>query len=142
MPSKRLIAIAIIAGLVALVGVVFLFGLAGPTGTIGIFMQAASYTITPVSFGMHPSFLGTHEDLAIPTHVMNWYKISCGQSYRISGTLYYYNFTASGPSFYGVGNLKIYTHAVLEQMITGTNIVSFATIALTNYTFSSVFTAC
>ncbi len=106
-------------------------------GTIGVYYQAANYTIVPA-----PVYLGSHYDLFIPMHVMDWYTVSCGTQYYISGTLYWYNYSASGPSYHGVGNLEVYANAAYKEMISGSQILSFASGGSSNATFSSPFTAC
>ncbi len=110
--------------------------------TIGIYWQVANYTLVPVSSGIQPVYLGNHEDLYIPMHVMDWYTISCGTPYSIAGTLYWYNYSMSGPYYYGVGNLEVYANATYDAMITGTQILSFTSAGTSNVNFTSFFTAC
>ena len=112
------------------------------SGTIGIYSQVANYSIVPVSNGMQPAYLGSHYDLFIPMHVMDWYTVSCGTPYNISGTLYWYNYSASGPYYHGVGNLEVYSNATYNEMIIGTQILSFTSNGTSNVTFTSLFTAC
>lgn len=109
------------------------------SGTIGIYSQVANYSIVPVSNGMHPAYLGSHYDLYIPMHVMDWYTVSCGTSYSIAGTLYSYNYY---PPYHGVGNLEVYANATYNEMITGTQILSFTSNGTSSVTFAGLFTAC
>ncbi|MCL5068399.1 MAG: hypothetical protein M1368_08630 [Thaumarchaeota archaeon] len=111
-------------------------------GTIEIYWQVANYTLAPVSSGIQPVYLGSHYDMYIPMHVMDWYTVSCGTPYSIAGTLYWYNYSMSGPYYYGVGNLEVYANATYDAMITGTQILSFASGGTGNVTFTSLFTAC
>ncbi|MHB8567728.1 MAG: hypothetical protein ACYC9U_11605 [Nitrososphaerales archaeon] len=111
-------------------------------GTIGVYWQVANYGIVPVTNGMQPVFLGSHDDLYIPMHIMDWYTLSCGTPYSITGTLYWYNYSTSGPSYYGVGNLEVYANITHLAMMTGTQILSFSSNGTSNVTFTSLFTAC
>ena len=85
---------------------------------------------------------------------LNWYTVSCGTPYNITGTLYWYNDSVSGPSYYGVGYLGVNTNATFNQMWTGgTQILNFATNVIaptvnrdnseaSDLNFTSLFTAC
>ncbi len=140
---SRFVVIGIVLALTTLLGAGFVVANQGTTttqttsGTIGVYSQVANYTIVPA-----PVYLGSHYDLFIPMHVMDWYTVSCGTQYHISGTLYWYNYSASGSSYHGVGNLEVYANATYKAMISGTQVLSFNSGGSSNVTFSSPFTAC
>jgi hypothetical protein len=107
-------------------------------GTIGVYYQVANYSIVPVSEGLPPVFLSSHDDLYIPMHVMNWYTVSCGTKYNITGTIYWYDYY---PPYSGVGNLEVYTNIARGEM-TGAEILAFNSTGTTSISFTSIFAAC
>ncbi len=122
--------------------------------TIAIGYNVVNYTLVPASGGMQPLYLGSHHDLFIPMNNVNWYTVSCGTPYRITGTLYSYNFSVSGPSYYGIGSLSGYTNSAFNEMPpTGPQILNFTTnvvaptvnrdsMTASDMNFTTLFTAC
>jgi len=107
-------------------------------GTIGVYWQVANYTIVPASGGIQPVYLGSHDDLYIPVHVMDWYTVSCGVQYNITGMIYWYDYY---PPYSGVGNLEVYTVSAKGDMM-GTQILAFTSSGTTSMPFTNLFIAC
>jgi hypothetical protein len=106
-----------------------IYGMTG-SETIGIYYDEANYTISPSGV-----LIGSHSDLAEPMNVMNWYTVSCGIEYNITGTLISYNY---GTNYVGTGSVAVYVNATLDRMISGNRILLFDSTSQ----FSSLFSAC